>query len=256
MRRTYRLSACSAAVVGLASLLGACDAGAPTASAPDAAQVSAPAASLSPRAAEVQQKRLRDAGRSGLKAGVNSAPSERLQSVVLEKAPPGLERRQSAPAFRVQKLRLGEAARPSAEQMAAHRARGGESFFEGTGTTGGGGTGEIGAANHESWSYTGASFADVWFGGDYVDMGSYTSASKNITYIDVIGDSFADGYYLTTLYHYANNSSFAAAWWTYYAYWYGYYTWYEQYGNHYVYDNDGYGTYAHNFFTSAIGFSW
>ena len=252
MRRTIRLAACSAALVGLSSLLGACDAGAPTAAAPEAA----PSASLSARAAQIQQERLREAGRSGLKPGLNHAPSERLQAVVESRTPPGLTRSPSSPVFRLQKARLGEAARPSAEQMAAHRAKGGEAFFEGTGTTGGGEPGEVGVANHEPWQYTGYSWADVWFGGDYVDMGSYTAASKYITYIDVIGDSFADGYYLLTLYNYANNASFAGVGWTYYAYWYGYYTWYEQYGNHYVYDNDGYGTYAHNFFTSAIGFSW
>src|SRR5687768_5972249 len=90
MLRSIRSVACSAALVGLSSLLGACDAVAPTAVAPEAA----PAASLSARVGQVQQERLRKAGRSGLKRGVNYTP-------------PGLTRSQSAPAFGVQNLRMG-----------------------------------------------------------------------------------------------------------------------------------------------------
>jgi hypothetical protein len=226
MRRTIRSVACSAALVGLSSLLGACDAVAPTAAVPEAA----PAASLSARVGQVQQERLREAGRSGLKRGVNYPPS-------------GLTRSQSAPAFRVQNLRLGEAARPSAEWMALYRTKGGKAFFKGTGTMGGREPGGVGVANHEPLGYMGFSRASSWSG-----IEAWTGADRNITYIDVIADIYYQ-YGYCTAYDYAENFSWAEVGWIYGCNHGGWGQFLGLYVTHTVYNVDGYGTYGDTFYT-------
>lgn len=252
MRRTIRSAACSVAFVGLSSLLGACDSVAPTAVAPEAA----PAASLSARIGQVQQERLRKAGRPGLKRGVNYAPSARLPAVDESKTPPGLMRGQSASASRVRNLRLGEAALPSAEQRAMLRTKGGKPI-ERTGILRGGEPGEVGVANHEAWTYEGYLGAQA-FGWSYpihVSMNAWTVASKNITYLDFIADVYLTtsyghpGYYQYTVHDYAENSTGVGASWS-QGVWGGseYYqpTLYLA-STHYVYDEDGYGTYSGGF---------
>jgi hypothetical protein len=160
----------------------------------------------------------------------------------------------------VQNLRLGEAALPSAELMAALRTKGGEPV-EGTGTTGGGEPSEVGVTNHEPWQYAAHLYAKA-YGWSYpisVDMYAWTVASKNITYIDVIADVYlttygGPGQYQYTVYEYAENSGGAAASWS-QSVW-GYYSSYYYYqptlylsATHYVYDEDGYGTYSGGFST-------
>ena len=62
--------------------------------------------------------------------------------------------------------------------------------------------------NSISWSYYGGSYVNVGY--YYTSMGSYTGATKNISYIDVIGTPYVDFFPVFSGYDYGFDSSFAA----------------------------------------------
>lgn len=189
---------------------------------------------------QIRANRLRELGRPGLQKGVNlpsdvPIPADALAQVQAQR-PTGFTQPAHAPTFEPKNVRLGEAARPSANLLQQLRAS--NALKSGQLSSGG----EIGTqSTTQSSSSMGPiyidwySYVDPLFGGDLIDFGSGSGASEPITYIEVLGDSYIDGYPALTLYDYWNNSSFAGVGWRYDAYLYGYAGLYEQYGYHYWY---------------------
>ena len=70
----------------------------------------------------------------------------------------------------------------------------------------------------------------------YTSMGAYTGATKNISYIDVVGISYVDFFPVFSGYDYGFDSSFAAVATTVDT---ESNTWYYQSGDHYVYGEGG-----------------
>lgn len=110
------------------------------------------------------------------------------------------------------------------------------------------------APNSGSWSYYGGSYANVGY--YYTSMGAYTGATKDISYIDVIGISYVDFFSVFSGYDYGFDSSFAEVSTTVDT---ESDTWYYQDGNHYVYDEgDQYrnGYYSNQFDSFALEYNF
>lgn len=83
----------------------------------------------------------------------------------------------------------------------------------------------------QAWGWNGSTGHN-----DYIDFGSFTSASKVIDYVDVTGFSFIDGLPMAVLFDDATKT--AAVAWTYDAWFYGYGQWHVQIGDHVLFDTD------------------
>ncbi len=218
-------------------------------------------ASKSKTVDDIQSNRLKDANRLGLTEGYHSTddmpvPDDALRAVV-DRQPEGFSMPSVEPSVDVEEVRFGQEARMSQEMENQATAT---SEIDLTAPLNKENTvpavvhrGKVGLASQTIY-FTGYSFVDLWFGGDYVDMVSYTFTSDAVTYLDVITDSYVDFTPVFSGYDYTTNGTFAGVWFTYQAWYYGSGTWYIQFGDHYVYDQgsqypDGY--VAANFYSQA-----
>jgi len=259
-RRVSVLSWLFTLLIGV--LLIGCDQQAPVGSdAPKASDPSPVPTTLSSQVQDsIQTDRLSDLGLpTDLSRGVYSTKNvsvpDSLKNSVQSRAPSGFKIPNTRPNVSLQESNIGDDAKPSqnTRQNAAD-----------ADTVGFTSTVEkdspvpvveyTNAPNSGSWSYYGGSYINIGY--YYTGMGSYTGATKNISYIDVIGTSYVDFFPVFSGYDYGFDASFAGVWTSVDT---ESDTWYYQDGNHYVYDEgdqypDGY--YYDQFGTGAFEYNF